>query len=132
MIEVGALLDGKITKIAAFGAFVALGDGKCGMIHISEVSSGFVRDIHDHLTEGQDVRVKVIGVDSNGRISLSLKQADQSECAPVEFESASKAPESFEDMMSRFKATSDDRINDLRQSVASKRGTPPKPRRRDR
>ena len=69
-LEVGSIVDGKVTRLAAFGAFVALEGGKTGMIHISEVSAGFVRDLHDYLTEGQTVRVKVIKIDENRRISL--------------------------------------------------------------
>ena len=141
-IEVGALCDGKVTKITNFGAFVALENGKSGMIHISEISSSFVKDIHDHLSEGQQIRAKVIKIDENGRISLSLKQVEPPKSEPrarsssgmmpppAEFEAERPASSSFEDMMSRFKATSDDKMSDLRQSVASKRGSAAKPRRR--
>lgn len=134
-IEVGTLCDGKVTKITAFGAFVTLGENKSGMIHISEVSSSFVKDIHEYLSEGQDIRVKVIKIDENGRISLSLKQAEENKptfkkAPPSEFETERSVSGSFEDMMSRFKASSDDKISDLRQSVTIKRGAPNKNRRR--
>jgi S1 RNA binding domain protein len=132
-IEVGALCDGKVTKITAFGAFVALDGNKSGMIHISEISSNFVKDIRDHLSEGQDIRVKVIKIDENGRISLSLKQATEKKSQKSfhsEFETANQKNNSFEEMLSRFKASSDEKIYDLRQSATSKRGQQNKNRRR--
>ena len=74
-IEVGAVLDGKVTGITKFGAFVALPGNRSGLVHISEIAYSYVNDVHDHLTEGQEVKVKVIGVDANNRINLSIKQA---------------------------------------------------------
>ena len=72
-VEVGTVLEGKVSGIAAFGAFVELPDGKTGLVHISEVSTEYVNDVKDHLKEGQTVKVKVIGT-NNGKISLSIKQ----------------------------------------------------------
>ena len=70
-VEVGSVLEGKVTGIASFGAFVQLPGGKTGLVHISEVSSAYVNDlVKDHLKEGQKVKVKVIGAE-NGKISLS-------------------------------------------------------------
>ena len=74
-IEVGSILDGKVTGITKFGAFVALPGNRSGLVHISEIAYSYVNDVHDHLTEGQEVKVKVIGVDANNRINLSIKQA---------------------------------------------------------
>ncbi|MBR1659141.1 MAG: S1 RNA-binding domain-containing protein [Oscillospiraceae bacterium] len=74
-VEVGAILDGKVTGITNFGAFVALPGGKSGLVHISEVANTYVRDVHEFLSEQQEVRVKVIGVSPQGKISLSIKQA---------------------------------------------------------
>ena len=79
MLEVGQILEGKVTGLTGFGAFVALPDGKSGMVHISEVSNVFVKEIKDHLTEGQDVRVKIIALSDDGKISLSIKQAAEGE-----------------------------------------------------
>ena len=113
-LEVGSIVDGKVTRLAAFGAFVALEGGKTGMIHISEVSAGFVRDLHDYLTEGQTVRVKVIKNDENRRISLSMKQVPVEsaiKAPPVEYTRPERSTD-FEDMMSRFKAESDDKLCD--------------------
>ncbi len=74
-LEVGSVLTGKVTGITKFGAFVSLAPGKSGLVHISEISNTYVNDIHAHLTEGQEVKVKVIDIDSNGRINLSIKSA---------------------------------------------------------
>ena len=73
-LEVGAILDGKVTGITKFGAFVALPGGKSGLVHISEVAYSYVSDVNEFLTVGQDVKVKVIGIDDNNRINLSIKQ----------------------------------------------------------
>ena len=74
-IEVGAILEGKVTGITKFGAFVSLPGGKSGLVHISEIAYSYVSDVNDHLSEGQDVKVKVINIDENNRINLSIKQA---------------------------------------------------------
>lgn len=74
-LTVGAVVEGKIKSITNFGAFVALPDGKSGMVHISEVANTFVSDIRQHLTEGQDVKVMVIGLDG-GKINLSIKRLE--------------------------------------------------------
>ena len=74
-IEVGSKVSGKISGITNFGAFVDLGDKKTGLVHISEVSDGFVKDIHDVLTVGDTVTVKVLSVGDDGKISLSIRKA---------------------------------------------------------
>ena len=76
---VGALLEGKVKSITKFGAFITLPENRTGMVHISEVANTDVSDIHDHLTEGQDVKVKVIGID--GRRSRSGASAVPSRTA---------------------------------------------------
>ena len=157
------LLEGKITKITGFGAFVELTDGRSGLIHISEIADGFVDDIHRFVTEGQEVKVVLVNTDEKGRLSLSLKRAAPSgnapfwnagnqqkkpfrerpkrqsrEAAPApdfstpppDFDSLPKKTDAdFEDMMSKFKARSDEKISDLKKSFISKRGGPAKPRR---
>ena len=74
-LTVGAILEGKVKSITNFGAFIYLPEGRTGLVHISEVSSSFVNDIHEHLKEGQTVKVKVLSIDPNGKISLSIKRA---------------------------------------------------------
>jgi S1 RNA binding domain protein len=74
-ISVGAILEGNIKSITKFGAFVALPGGRSGLVHISEIAHSYVADVRDHLTEGQTVKVKVVGIDDAGRINLSIKKA---------------------------------------------------------
>ncbi len=74
-LTVGAVLEGKVKSITNFGAFIALPENKTGMVHISEVANAYVSDIHQHLTEGQDVKVMVIGTE-NGKINLSIKRLE--------------------------------------------------------
>ena len=74
-LAVGEIISGKVTGITKFGAFVSLPEGKNGLVHISEVAQSYVSDIREHLTEGQDVKVKVIAIDENGRVNLSIKKA---------------------------------------------------------
>ena len=135
-VEVGAVLEGKVTGITKFGAFVDLGEGKTGMVHISEVASTYVKEIRDFITEGQTVKVKVLTVGEDGKISLSIKKAAPpaprqprqpavSPGRPGEFEwrpAHNNAAGSFEDMMSRFKQTSDEKMSDLKRSLDSKHG----------
>ena len=72
--QVGSILEGKVTTITKFGAFVALGNGKSGLVHISEIANAFVNDVHDFLQEGQTVKVLVLSTE-NGKINLSIKKA---------------------------------------------------------
>ena len=138
MIEVGAVLEGKVTGLTAFGAFVSLPDGKSGMVHISEVSNNFVKDIKDFLKEGQDVKVKVVSISEEGKISLSIRKAEE---APKKENprparkaerparanvwqgqpKQNKEAMSFEDMMAKFKAQSEDKMSDLKR-MSDKRG----------
>jgi len=74
-LTVGTVLEGKVKSITNFGAFVALGENKTGMVHISEVANAYVSDIRQHLTEGQDVKVVIIG-NENGKINLSIKRLE--------------------------------------------------------
>ena len=138
-IEVGVILEGKVSGITKFGAFVDLPDSKTGMVHISEVAPTYITEISDYVKVGQTVKVKVLSV-NDGKISLSMKQALPKEqqkkpqkqprantrqpykpAPPVtspgdyEWQSSRKAnPSTFEDMMSRFKQTSEDKMSDLK------------------
>lgn len=73
-LEVGAIVEGEVTGITNFGAFVQLPEGKVGLIHISEVSNVYVKDVHDFLKEKDKVKVKVLSIDERGKIGLSIKQ----------------------------------------------------------
>ncbi len=125
----GIILEGTVRSIAAFGAFINLPEVKTGLVHISEVSSAYVTDIRQHLTEGQSVRVKVLNTDDRGRLSLSIKQAEDRpvgaapvrrspEARPVRpqsFQSVRTEPESFEDKLKQFMADSNSKISGVRQ-----------------
>lgn len=74
-LETGSILTGKVTGITKFGAFVSVAPGKSGLVHISEIANTYVSDIHEHLSEGQEVTVKIINIDENGRLNLSIKAA---------------------------------------------------------
>lgn len=88
--EVGNILEGKVTTITKFGAFVSLGNGKSGLVHISEIANTFVNDVHDYLQEGQTVKVLVLSTD-NGKINLSIKRT-----LPKEERSAQSRPSRFQ------------------------------------
>jgi S1 RNA binding domain protein len=140
-IEVGSKLTGKVTGITNFGAFVLLPGGVTGLVHISEVSNEYVRDIHDHLQVNQEVMIKVINVDRDGKIGLSIRQADDSAPAVRPHSSGERVERgggggrgprqghgghsggrmTFEDKMSRFAKDSEERLQALRRSE-SKRG----------
>lgn len=119
--EIGSILSGKVTGITKFGAFVALPDGRSGMVHISEIAHSYVNDIREHLTEGQEVTVKIIGISPEGRVNLSIKKAvpppPRSEMAPS-FAGARRpaAPATFEDKLKAFISDSESKISDLRRN----------------
>lgn len=134
------VLEGKVTGITKFGAFVELPGGKTGMVHISEVAPTFVKEIRDFVTENQMVKVKILGIGEDGKVSLSMKKAVEvvrtpnhtnntrapRPARPGNFEWQGRRnnsePASFEDMMSRFKQTSDEKMSDLKRVTENKRG----------
>ena len=75
-LEVGEVFEGKVTGITKFGAFVAMPDGKNGLVHISEIANTYVNDINEFVKEGQVVKVRVIGIGDGGKVNLSIKQAE--------------------------------------------------------
>ena len=138
---VGSVLAGKVTGFTKFGAFVSLPEGKSGLVHISEIAYSYVNDVKDHLKEGQEVKVKVIGIDENGRINLSIKKAMDPPPRPAgqgrpmgrpgghtgggfRGKPAPAEPASFEDRLKQFMAASDSKLSELRQSErrSSRRG----------
>ena len=158
-LEVGEIYEGKVTGITKFGAFVSFEDGRTGMVHISEVAPTFVNEIKDFVTEGQVVKVRVLSISDEGKVSLSIKKALPEEAqrkpvprradhgqrrdaqrdhvskkpkpAPVqspgrpgdfEWQSRRNDSGSFEDMMSRFKQTSDEKMSDLKRGNETRRG----------
>lgn len=157
-LEVGEIYEGKVTGITKFGAFVSLEGGHTGMVHISEIAPTFVNEIRDFVSEGQNVRVKVLSISEEGKISLSMKKALPPEeqhrprrpgpasggrkpggqrppraprpepqpgpGRPGDFEWQSRRNDtgSFEDMISRFKQTSDEKMSDLKRGNEPRRG----------
>ncbi len=135
-LTVGAILEGKIKTITNFGAFVALPENKTGMVHISEVANTYVSDIRQHLTEGQDVKVVVIGIEGN-KINLSMKRLEaapakpagkfsgaprregnaprQNSSAPTPPPAPKTADQLFEERLKAFMSESDSKLSSIRQ-----------------
>ena len=129
--QVGDLLEGKITGITKFGVFVEIGENVTGMVHISEVARTYVSEIRDFVKEGDTVKVKVLTIGEDGKISLSMKRAmeDEREQGRARRPRSVTPPKpdnsfvwtatknesaSFEDMMNKFKQTSDEKFSDLK------------------
>lgn len=116
-IEVGETVEGKVTGITNFGAFVELPDGDTGLVHISEVANTYVKDVTNYLKKDEKIKVKVINIDDEGKIGLSIKQledpADRRDHAPKR---------SFEDKMADFLKQSQERQQDLRRQEAKRGG----------
>lgn len=166
-LEVGKIYEGKVTGITKFGAFVELDKDTTGMVHISEVANTFVNEIKDHIQEGQTVKVKVLNLGDDGKISLSIKKAlpapprkprsdgkggkpfsrnsegHKDNKGASSYKSIDKQPQDFaknpppiydpsahlgnsdfEDMMSKFKAASDEKFSDLKKITDNKRRSP--------
>ena len=146
-LTVGAILEGKVKSITKFGAFVELPENKTGLVHISEITHAFVNDIREHLTEGQDVKVRVIGLE-NGKIDLSIRRTQPAPQRPQRGDRpaqngtrppregfkprqerprqqtyappAEKAPQSFDDMLKQFMADSDSKMSGIKQYAERK------------
>ncbi|MBP2628264.1 MAG: binding domain protein [Firmicutes bacterium] len=133
-IEVGSVVEGIVTGITNFGAFVELPGGKVGLIHISEVADVYVRDVKDFLKEQDNVKVKVLSIDERGKIGLSIKQLQPPSPSPAPSPIPRRAPvndnrrygkvnaPSFEDKLTKFLKESDERLGDLKRNTESKRG----------
>lgn len=140
---VGSIVEGKVSGITKFGAFVTLPEGKSGLVHISEIAYSYVNDVHDYLSEGDQVKVKVIGIDDAGRINLSIKKVTEPPPRPAArpaarpaprqqspgrersfTPAAPKEPATFEDRLKQFMAASDSKLSDLRSAErrSSRRG----------
>lgn len=118
-IEVGSKLEGKVTGITHFGAFVQLPGGVTGLVHISEIDDQYVKDIHQFLKINDIVQVKVIHVDKNGKIGLSIRQAKNN---PRDPEARKAMERRFEEKLNRFLKESEERLSSLKRSTESKRG----------
>ena len=118
-LTVGSILEGKVTGITKFGAFVSLPEGRSGLVHISEIAYTYVSEVSDFLKVGQEVRVKVVSIDENGRINLSIKKAQEppprpQRRSPAPPPAAPAGPASFEDKLKQFMQDSDSRLSGVR------------------
>jgi len=147
-LETGKIYEGKVRNIAAYGAFVEINvEGKVhvGMVHISEISNTYVSEIKDHLKENQEVKVKVLNIDENGKIGLSIKKAmdpppqrpnkpqsprynnsnnnnsSSNNSGSKPFIKPQPQEMSFEDMLNKFKQSSEEKMSDLKRNIDSKR-----------
>lgn len=133
-IEVGSKVQGKVTGITNFGAFVELPDGKTGLVHISEVADNYVKDINEHLKVGDEVEVKVMNVEADGKIGLSIRKAKPQPERPErpqrprrenrsnDRNNDRQPKENFEQKVARFLKDSDERLTTLKRATESKRG----------
>jgi S1 RNA binding domain protein len=125
-LKAGNIIEGTVINITNFGAFVDV-EGKTGLVHISEVADTFVKDIRQHLKEQDKVKVKVISVDENGKISLSIKQALplKKSVRPIEIdwsagEKSKHNSGNFEDIMSKFLKDSEEKMQDIKKHQEGK------------
>jgi S1 RNA binding domain protein len=114
-VVVGSIVEGTVTGITHFGAFVLLPSGETGLVHISEIADTYVKDIRDYLKENDKVKVKILSFDGKSKIGLSIKQA-----LPPSARRASR--QSFEEKLARFVKDSDEKLADLRRSTDARRG----------
>ena len=139
----GDVVQGRVAEVRDFGAFVWLDDGKKGLIHISEISDDFVKDIHNRIKPNQKVKIKVLSIKEDGRIELSLKQADsldytkppkQETQQPVmaaaeylgeppnmDFSDRRERSDDFDSMLKAFKRQSEENLLDNKRAIERKR-----------
>ena len=133
-LTVGTNIEGEITHIADFGAFVSLGEGKDGLIHISEIANEFVKDIHEFVTVGDKVTVRIIGINKQGKFELSLKQAvaqdkdSKPKKMPVNTPKLKTNNELFEDKLNTYLKKAEEKQIDLRRNLKKKQGITKKKR----
>ncbi len=126
-LKVGSIVEGVVTGITNFGAFVQLPSGETGLVHISEVADSYVKDINEHLKKADQVKVKVLSVDGGGKIGLSIKRASSNSSSSSSSSSPSRKFRreervTFEDKLAKFMKESDERLQDLKRNTDSKRG----------
>ena len=117
-------MEGKVTSITKFGAFVALDNGKSGLVHISEIANTFVNDVHDYLQEGQAVKVLVLSTE-NGKVNLSIKRTlprPERPAARAQQPLPPSGDQSFEDKLKQFLSSSEGKMADLNRSLDGRRG----------
>ncbi|MBR4172850.1 MAG: S1 RNA-binding domain-containing protein [Clostridia bacterium] len=132
-LNVGSIVAGKVQSVMPFGAFVSLPDNKSGLVHISEITNEYIENINDYIKVGDAVEVKVLDIDKQGKISLSIKRAKADKKsdtkkpegrirpADIDWSEASGKDLSFEDKLSKFKKDADEKMLALKRSNESKR-----------
>ena len=108
-VKVGQIVEGTVSGITKFGAFMQLPDGEVGMVHISEIADTYVKEISDYLKPNEKVKVKVLSIDDRGKISLSIRKAKDAQLV-------------FEENLAKFIKDSDERLADIKKNRESKRG----------
>lgn len=128
-VEVGQIIEGTVSGITNFGAFIELGEGKTGMVHISEIADAYVKDINTYLKLNDKVKVKVLSIDDRGKIGLSIRQAMEvkKSTRPIDVDwskelKGSTTSGSFEETLSKFMKDSEERLLDIKRNRESKRG----------
>ena len=136
MVEIGTIVEGKVVSVMPFGAFVEFGNKQSGLVHISEISSRYVKDINECVKKGDVVKAKVIKINDSGKISLSIKQASEEKRrasgrgqepsgpvrpADIDWSASGSDSLSFEDKLSKFKQDSEEKMQTLRRNNDSKR-----------
>ena len=117
-IEVGATITGTVARIENYGAFLQLEDGRMGLVHISEIDRNYVKDVREHLREGDSVEAKVVAIKDDGKIDLSIKALQDP--PPRRMDRRDRDPE-FEQKLKRFMRQSEERQVDFKRSVEHKR-----------
>lgn len=131
-LTVGSIVDGKVTGIMKFGAFVSLPEGRSGLVHISEIAYTYVSEVSEFLKVGQEVKVKIVSIDETGRINLSIKKAQEPPARPnnrrpgggtdrAPAPKSAPQPASFEDKLKQFMQDSDSKLSGVRQYEKSAR-----------
>ena len=117
-VSVGEVIDGNVTGITNFGAFVQLPEGKSGLVHISEISHDYVEKVADYLKKDQKVKVKILSISKEGKISLSIRQAKPKTNKPVEIEwnktDDKQRTMSFEDKLNSYLKDSNEKMNQIK------------------
>ena len=117
-LEVGAVIDGTVSRITPYGAFLTLEGGKMGLVHISEIDRNYVKDVREHLREGDSVEAKVVAIKDDGKIDLSIKALQDP--APPRASRRGSDP-GFEQMLKKFMRQSEERQVDFRRATEHKR-----------
>ena len=122
-ISVGEIIDGTVSDVMNYGAFVKLKNGQNGLVHISEISKDYVEDIHSVMKKGDNVKVKVISVDEKGKIALSIRKAISNNEKKVDSQIKKEETLSLDEMLSKFLKDSDERQLDLKRNFESRRSS---------